>query len=117
MKAYLGVLILIGLNPLPDMELYSSSDTFYNNPEISRVFPLTRFKKITENLHLNNNELEPRRNSAEYDKLYKLRPLITELNDIFQNEMENSSRQSIDECVVKFKGRSSLKQYMPKKTN
>ncbi|KAF9409722.1 hypothetical protein HW555_011012 [Spodoptera exigua] len=31
-KVYLGVLILIGLNPLPDMELYRSSDTF--NPEI-----------------------------------------------------------------------------------
>lgn len=45
MKAYLGVLILMGLNPLPDMELYWSSDTFYNNPEISRVFPLTRLKK------------------------------------------------------------------------
>lgn len=48
--------------------------------------------------------------------MYKLRPMISELNTIFQEETENSSKQSIDECMVKFKGRSSLKQYMPKKT-
>lgn len=43
---------MMGLNPLPDMELFCSSDPFYNNSEISRVFPLSRFKKIMENLHL-----------------------------------------------------------------
>ncbi|CAG5024407.1 unnamed protein product [Parnassius apollo] len=114
-KAYLGILILMGLNPLPDMELYWSSDPFYNNPEIFRVFPIARFKKITENLHLNDNSIEPLRDSPNYDKLYKLRPLITTLNEVYQNEAYNSSVQSIDECMVKFKGRCSLKQYMPKK--
>ncbi|XP_035435187.2 piggyBac transposable element-derived protein 4 [Spodoptera frugiperda] len=47
--------------------------------------------------------------------MYKLRPMIKELNKVFQHEMDNSSKQSIDECMVKFKGRSTLKQYMPKK--
>ncbi|XP_059062765.1 piggyBac transposable element-derived protein 4-like [Achroia grisella] len=114
-KAYLGVLILMGLNPLPDMELYWSSDPFYYNKEIAQVFPIVRFKKITENLHLNDNEMEPPRNSPEYDKLFKLRPLLTKLNKVYQREAYNSEVQSIDECMVKFKGRSSLKQYMPKK--
>ncbi|GBP77285.1 Zinc finger BED domain-containing protein 5 [Eumeta japonica] len=41
--------------------------------------------------------------------------MISELNKVFQQETANSSRQSIDECMVNFKGRSSLKQYMPKK--
>lgn len=115
LKAYLGVLLMMGLNPLPDMNLYWSSDSFYNNPEISKVFPIVRFKKITENLHLNDNTKEPPRNSPQYDKLYKLRPVIDTLNEVFQQQMENSSKQSIDECMVKFKGRCSLKQYMPKK--
>ncbi|XP_045769768.1 piggyBac transposable element-derived protein 4-like [Maniola jurtina] len=94
LKAYFGILIMMGLNPLPDMDL---------------------FKKITENLHINNNENEPDRSSPDYDKLFKLRPMITELNKVYQEETANSSHQSIDECMVKFKGRSSLKQYMPKK--
>ncbi|CAG5054080.1 unnamed protein product [Parnassius apollo] len=101
----------MGLNPLPDMELQWESDTFYNNPEISQVFTLTRFKKIMENLHLNDNEMERPRGSPGHDKLYKLRPMITDLNEVFMNEMYDSSRQ----CMVKFKGRSNLKQYMPKK--
>lgn len=46
MKAYLGVLILMGLNPLPDTEMYWFSDTFYNNPEISRVFQ-KNYRKFT----------------------------------------------------------------------
>ncbi|CAG4953735.1 unnamed protein product [Parnassius apollo] len=115
MKAYLGILIMMGLNPLPDMELYWSNDPFYNNAEILKIMPIKRYKKITENLHINDNEKEPNRNSPEYDKMYKLRPMIQELNKLFQQETGNSSKQSIDECMVKFKGRSSLKQYMPKK--
>ncbi|CAG4963633.1 unnamed protein product [Parnassius apollo] len=107
---------MMGLNSLPDMELYWSNDPFYNNKEISQVMTIKRFKKITENLHINNNEEEPRRDSPNYDKLFKLRPMITELNKKNSEEMYNSSQQSIDECMVKFKGRSSHKQYiMPKK--
>lgn len=37
-RAYLGILILMGLNPLPDMELYWSSDKFYHNEEIAESF-------------------------------------------------------------------------------
>lgn len=59
MSAYLVILIMMGLNPLPNMEYYWSTDPFYNNSEISKVFTLKRFKKITENLHLNDNSLEP----------------------------------------------------------
>ncbi|GBP91012.1 PiggyBac transposable element-derived protein 4 [Eumeta japonica] len=114
-RAYLGVLIMMGLNPLPDVELYWSSDPFYNNSEMTKAFPIVRFKKISENLHLNDNEKVPTRESQNFDKLYKVRPLIDSLNIIFQKETANSSIQSIDECMVKFKGRSSLKQYMPKK--
>ncbi|CAK1584920.1 unnamed protein product [Parnassius mnemosyne] len=99
----------------PDLELYWSSDPFYYNKEIADVFPIVRFKKITENLHCNYNETEPLRGSTDYDKLYKVRPLITELNKVYQSEACNSVIQSIDECMVKFKGRSSFRQYMPKK--
>lgn len=56
MRAYLGILIMMGLNPLPDMDLYWSNDPFYNNAEISKIMPIKRFKKITANLHVTNND-------------------------------------------------------------
>ncbi|CAB3246685.1 unnamed protein product [Arctia plantaginis] len=57
----------------------------------------------------------PQKEEPEYDKLYKIRPLITSMNTAFQKGARNSSSQSIDECMVKFKGRSTLKQYLPNK--
>lgn len=44
-----------------------------------------------------------------------LRPLITILNNLFQTNGKNSSSQSIDESMILFKGRSTMKQYMPLK--
>ncbi|GFR08818.1 piggyBac transposable element-derived protein 3 [Trichonephila clavata] len=51
----------------------------------------------------------------DFDKLYKLRPLITHLSEKFLSVLRLSKHQAVDESMVKFKGRSSLKQYMPKK--
>ncbi|XP_022834925.1 piggyBac transposable element-derived protein 4-like [Spodoptera litura] len=114
-KAFLGVIIMMGLHPLPDFELYWSTDRFYNNPDISSTFSLTRFKKILENLHVNDNTTAAPRGSPNFDKLHKLRPLIEKLNFIFSQQAEESTIYSVDKCMVKFKGRSSMKQYMPMK--
>ncbi|KAF9406028.1 hypothetical protein HW555_013446, partial [Spodoptera exigua] len=84
MRAYLGVLILMGLHPLPDVNLYWSTDTFYRNPDIAQTFTQKRFKKLTENIHLNDNTKKPARDTPAHDKLYKIRPMITRLNEVFQ---------------------------------
>lgn len=115
MRAYLGILIMMGLHPLPDVNLYWSTDTFYRNPDIAQTFTQKRFKKLTENIHLNDNTKEPARDTPDHDKLYKIRPMITRLNEVFQTQCSQSSNQSVDESMVKFKGKSTLKQYMPKK--
>jgi len=69
-----------------------------------------RFKKI-----LNDNSEAPKRGENGYDKLYKFRPLIDKLNQEFHRQCVATSSQSIDEAMILFKGRSSLKQYMPMK--
>ncbi|KAL0879666.1 hypothetical protein ABMA27_003381 [Loxostege sticticalis] len=115
MRACLGILIMMGLHPLPDVNLYWSTDSFYRNPDIAHTFTQKRFKKLTENIHLNDNSKEPERDTPSHDKLYKIRPMITKLNEVFQTNCAQSSTPSVDESMVKFKGRSTLKQYMPKK--
>ncbi|CAK1603350.1 unnamed protein product [Parnassius mnemosyne] len=57
----------------------------------------------------------PRRGETGFDKLYKIRPLLDQINQRCQNNARNTRSQSIDESMVKFKGRSTLKQYMPLK--
>ncbi|XP_039762449.1 piggyBac transposable element-derived protein 4-like [Pararge aegeria] len=114
-KAYLGIVIMMGLHPLPDVELYWSTDPFYHNPVISAVMTCRRFKKITENLHLSDRARELQRTQVGYDKLGKIRQVMDILNKSFKDNCIESQTQSIDESMIKFKGRSTMKQYMPKK--
>ena len=51
----------------------------------------------------------------EDDWLGKVRPLIDHLSSEFETLYEPSKNVAVDETMIKFQGRSSLKQYMPKK--
>lgn len=115
LKAYMGCLILMGIHQLPRLENYWSSDPLLNVSRVSNVMSSKRFKKITEALHCNDNQSCPPRGSPEYDKLYKLRPLIDYLNNKYGSVYDCSSELSVDESMIPFKGRSSFKQYMPMK--
>ena len=46
------------------------------------------------------------------DKDFKIRPVITQLNSKFSEVLSNVSEESTDEHMVKFKGRSGIKQYI-----
>ncbi|KAJ2952354.1 hypothetical protein O0L34_g4640 [Tuta absoluta] len=114
-KAYIGMLILMGIHKLPCIEDYWSSDPALGVPEIAETMTLQRFQKISKYLHVNDNEKMPRRGEENFDKLYKIRTLLDQINQKCQNNANNTKSQSIDESMIKFKGRSALKQYMPLK--
>ena len=40
-----------------------------------------------------------------------MRPIIDDLNKSFQESYSNEPKQSIDEHMIKFRGRSSMRQY------
>ncbi|XP_046980795.1 piggyBac transposable element-derived protein 3-like [Schistocerca americana] len=69
-----------------------------------------RFDFILSNLHLNDNTKIPERNT---DTLYKICPLLTALNKQFMSIYRGTRELSIDESMIVFKGRSSIKQYNP----
>ena len=52
---------------------------------------------------------------ANYDKLGKVRPLINHFQEKFSSLYNLNCEIAIDEAMIKFQGRSSLKQYMPMK--
>ncbi|XP_043464114.1 piggyBac transposable element-derived protein 4-like [Leptopilina heterotoma] len=74
-----------------------------------------RFQKITAMLHLNkNNNCFPKGDSR-FDKLHKVKPLVEALNRSIKDVYKPSNLAAIDESMILFKGRSSLKQYNPMK--
>ena len=80
---------------------------------ISSLMSPNRFGWLLSNLHVNDNSVMPQRGSPNYDKLYKIRPLIEFLKNTFKENYAPTKNQS--ESIVKFKGRISYKQYMHKK--
>ena len=53
--------------------------------------------------------------TPEYDKLGKVQPIIDSLTKSFQSLYTPNRDLSVDEAMIPFKGRSTLKQYMPQK--
>ena len=110
MKAFLGVNFIMGINKLPSLEDYRSTDKCIGNEKIQNVTTRTRFQSILQNPHYFNND-----NDDKTDKSYKIRPVIKHLNNVFVESLSNSLFQSFDKHMCKFKDRPSMKQYIKNK--
>ena len=76
--------------------------------------PRERFGSILRFLHfVDNNSAPPRKEDR--DRLFKIRPVIEELRHQFQLNYILSGEISIDETMVKFKGRKFYRQFLPSK--
>lgn len=115
LKAFIGILVIMGFNSLPSLRLYWSTDTNFRSSRISSIMPLKRFLKVLRYLHISDNENMPQKGEPNFDKLYKVRPLISYLRNSFLNAYNPNRNMSVDESMVAFKGRTHLKQYMPMK--
>jgi hypothetical protein len=115
LQAVIGILIIMGFNRLPSMRLYWSDDENFHNNRISDIMPIKRFLKIIRFLHLNDNTKILPRSSLEFDRLYKIRPMIKHLNAVFPEMFSPSRFMSVDESMIAFTGRTTMKQYMPLK--
>ena len=102
----------MGLHLVPTVDHYWSSDPLFRVQPVTDLMPIKRFNKLLQALHFDNNRSAHERNHPNYDKLHKVRPLLIKLNVLFSNQCVQSSSQSIDDEMILFKVRSSLKQYM-----
>lgn len=105
----------MGFHSVPTIKLYWSSDTNFHVERVCKVFTLKRFLKILRFLHLADNTKMPNPGTPKFDKLYKIRPLVDHLKSKFLSSFSPSRYLSVDESMIGFKGRTSLKQYMPMK--
>jgi hypothetical protein len=115
MQCFIGMQLLMGIKKQCSYRDYWSTSPDLHDSYISCLMPVNRFGWLLSHLHLNDNSLIPKKNQPGYDKLYKIRPFIQTLLNNFQRAYNPSKIIAIDESMVKFTGRNSNKQYMPKK--
>ena len=111
MWSFLGAILLMGIHVLPRLTNYWSKDRFLGVTALAKCFTRTRFRALLRNLHMVDNASG---NPAD-DRFYKIRPLITQLQSTFPSRYNPSQELSIDEAMVKCKGRAKGKVYMPNK--
>ena len=62
-----------------------------------------------------NNSLKPKQKSKDYSKIYKVKNFTEILRRNFQKNYNFGRCGTIDESMIKFEGRSTIKQYLPLK--
>ena len=103
------------INRLPEIRDYWSTDPLLRYAPIADRITRDRFKEITRYLHFADNDKLPARGEDGFSRLQKVDPILSALKDRFQSAYYPHCQLSIDEAMIPFKGRSSMKQYMPLK--
>ena len=114
-KAFLGLHVLFGIKQLPAIRLHWSNDPLIGVLAVQKVMSRNRFDKLSKYFHLNNNANRLPHEDVNYDKLFKVRALLDRVVERCQTELRPERDLTVDEAMIKFKGRLGMKQYMPTK--
>ena len=115
LQAYFGFLIIMGVVRMPSIRDYWRKDELYYYHPIASRISRNRFLQIHTFLHFVNNDTLPPYGHAHYSKIQKVKPIMTYLSKQCRTLFTPGQDLAVDEAMIKYKGRSSIKQYMPKK--
>ena len=96
MKAFVGLLMAMGLCKLPRLEMYWSTACKYTTPGLRKVMPLVRFQQIWHFFHLCDASKQVPRGQPGYDALHKVRPLLDLGSPKLESEYNLHEQVSID---------------------
>lgn len=105
----------MGINKLPEIRDYWSTDQYLHYAPIADRISRDRFEQITRHLHFVDNSILPARGEPGFSRLQKVQPVLTAIKERLHSVYSPHCQLSVDEAMVPFKGRSSMKQYMPMK--
>ena len=112
-RAYFGFMIFMGINRLPEIRDYwCNSECLHYSPITDRI-TRDRFEQITRFLHIADDDTLPARGG--YFRLQEVDPVISTLKENFRTAYYPNREVCIDDAIIPFKGRSSMKQYVPLK--
>ena len=103
-RAYLGFHILMGINKLPEIRDYWSTDPRLHYAPIASRISRHRFEEISRYLHFVDNTSLPLRGEEGYHRLQKVQPVIDAIKDRCLRAYRPAAENSVDEAMIPFKG-------------
>lgn len=110
MKKFLGLIILMGQVKKDRKGDYWSLEFYTKTPSFSTVMSRNRFRQIWDTWHFSNN-----RTTAGSNKLEKIQPILSYLLDKFKSVYTPKKELSLDESIIPWRGKLSIKTYNPAK--
>ncbi|XP_060845357.1 piggyBac transposable element-derived protein 3-like [Rhopalosiphum padi] len=112
LKVFFAINIAMTYIKYPNVRMYWSSQEGLRMNLIADAMTCNRFAEIKRFIHFVDNYEKPQ---VVTDKFWKIRPVLDILHNSFHSAISTSQNIAIDEMMVPFKGRSSLKQYLKSK--
>lgn len=106
----IGVSLIMSYNRVPGLNHYWSQHESLGNAAIKKGISRDRYKLLSSKMYFNIPE-----KPENAHKLYYIEEVINCFKNTFPKYRSEATFQSIDESMAKFKGRSSLKQFVPMK--
>jgi hypothetical protein len=113
-KAFVALNIAMGINAKPSEKEYWSK-FWLTQVQFGKVMSRDRYQLLKTFLHFSDNDERPERNEPNYNPLFKIQPLLDICLPLYTQVYCPGRDLSIDESMVKFKGRIDFRQYMPAK--
>jgi hypothetical protein len=110
MYTFLATIMLMSVTKKNKILDYWSTDPMIATPMFGQLFSRDRFITLLKYLHFNDNS-----NQVDDDSLYKIRPVMDELQKRFKLLIVLYKNLCIDEALLLWKGRLAFKQYIPSK--
>lgn len=112
--AYIGLLLLFGLSKKCDVEIREiwKKDSVHFLPLAVLTMSRNRFLQI--NRHITFDDVDTRNvRKANDPKCYKIREMLTHFRNKIRQAIIPSEELCVDETLYSFRGKCSLRQYMP----
>ncbi|CAJ0965046.1 unnamed protein product [Ranitomeya imitator] len=115
MMKYWGLVLHMGIVKKPELRQYWSIDILYQTPVFGMVMNRKRFEAIHKFLHFRDNTDILPRDDPNFDRLFKIRPVIEHFSNKFAEVYIPQREICVDESLIHFKGRLQFRQYLPSK--
>ena len=115
MMAFIGINIAMGIISLPQGRDYWSCEPILKHKWFSTIMSRNRFLKILRYFHIVDNTTAPSRSDPNYNRLWKIQPIISILQKMSRVLYSPHEQLSIDESMIGTKCRLSFIQYVKAK--